>query len=299
MLCYAERLVPPHINQETAKQSVPGRRTAVGRWRSAVMHRRAAECHRRARNFEEAAVSITAALGIFPKYKLALLERGITLLDAGRPEVAVRAFGQLLKLDRDWPGLDAHLLKAHAAARRQSDGAQEGHQQGMIAGEVERDIAPVLSEDAAKAFDGSIGMLVSDFDRASSAALDAYQVLGVAADHSAAELKRAYKMKSKQYHPDKHGGSNTAFQVPPHIELRPFAGSIDRWSCITWSRHRPGHNPKQLFQRPCSSLLLTHRRWQRLTRLFATRRDGQRVIDRASPRDSCDYYRLSRFLTAH
>ncbi len=43
---------------------------------------------------------IAGALRIRPKYKAALFELGLTLLDAGRPAVAVHAFEKLLRLDR-------------------------------------------------------------------------------------------------------------------------------------------------------------------------------------------------------
>ena len=44
--------------------------------------------------------------------------------------------------------------------------------------------------------------------------VDHYSVLGVAVmDHSATELKRAYKKTSLKHHPDRQGGSTEAFQL--------------------------------------------------------------------------------------
>eukprot|EP01048_Picozoa_sp_COSAG05_P001162 COSAG05_NODE_38_length_27626_cov_78.614306_5_plen_82_part_00 len=44
--------------------------------------------------------------------------------------------------------------------------------------------------------------------------VDHYSVLGVAVmDHSANELKRAYKKSSMKHHPDRQGGSTKAFQL--------------------------------------------------------------------------------------
>ncbi|EGB09446.1 hypothetical protein AURANDRAFT_9511, partial [Aureococcus anophagefferens] len=41
---------------------------------------------------------------------------------------------------------------------------------------------------------------------------DLYTVLGVSADATEAILKRAYRLRSLKYHPDKKGGSTFAFQ---------------------------------------------------------------------------------------
>ena len=42
---------------------------------------------------------------------------------------------------------------------------------------------------------------------------DHYYVLGVSRDFSPDELKRAYRRKSLEAHPDKHNGSNDAFEL--------------------------------------------------------------------------------------
>ena len=51
--------------------------------------------------------------------------------------------------------------------------------------------------------------------------VDLYTVLGVSADATDAVLKRAYRLRSLKYHPDKKTGSTFAFQrvrdgVHPH-----------------------------------------------------------------------------------
>eukprot|EP01047_Picozoa_sp_COSAG01_P129567 COSAG01_NODE_59035_length_302_cov_1.236453_1_plen_73_part_01 len=45
-----------------------------------------------------------AALRLFPRYRRALRERGLTLLDCGRPAVAAWGFAQLLRLEYRQPG---------------------------------------------------------------------------------------------------------------------------------------------------------------------------------------------------
>ena len=42
--------------------------------------------------------------------------------------------------------------------------------------------------------------------------VDLYTVLGVSADATEAQLKRAYRLRSLKYHPDKKTGSTLAFQ---------------------------------------------------------------------------------------
>jgi hypothetical protein len=42
---------------------------------------------------------------------------------------------------------------------------------------------------------------------------DYYGVLGVTTDATEAQLKRAYRLKSLKAHPDRAGGSTTAFQL--------------------------------------------------------------------------------------
>lgn len=41
---------------------------------------------------------------------------------------------------------------------------------------------------------------------------DHYQVLGLSVDHTPEDLKKAYRTASRAAHPDKHKGSNDAFQ---------------------------------------------------------------------------------------
>ena len=69
-------------------------------WRIATLHQREAECHRRARSFVRSLTSSNAALTIAPRYTAALRERGLAMLDAGRPAVAIRTFETLLRQER-------------------------------------------------------------------------------------------------------------------------------------------------------------------------------------------------------
>ena len=45
------------------------------------------------------------------------------------------------------------------------------------------------------------------------AGADHYTVLGVSADFTGEQLKKAYKKMSKKTHPDRNGGSNEGFQL--------------------------------------------------------------------------------------
>ena len=69
-------------------------------WRVASLHLREAECHRRARAFVRSLTSSNAALKIAPRFTAALRERGLAMIDAGRPAVAIRVFETLLRQER-------------------------------------------------------------------------------------------------------------------------------------------------------------------------------------------------------
>jgi hypothetical protein len=100
-------------------------------WRIATLHQREAECHRRARSFVRSLTSSNAALTIAPRYTAALRERGLAMLDAGRPAVAIRTFETLLRQERTFtmpppPAATATATTAAAAAAARGEEAAEG-----------------------------------------------------------------------------------------------------------------------------------------------------------------------------
>ena len=61
------------------------------KWGRAALHAARAACHRRARNMSKAVEDCDAALALFPRYKRAMFRRGACLLEAGRPQEAIKA----------------------------------------------------------------------------------------------------------------------------------------------------------------------------------------------------------------
>ena len=103
---------------------------ATDAWHRAVLHRHRGECHRHASEPDPALRDLAAALAAQPLYKDAHFAQGLALLDGGRPLDAIAAFEVLLAIDREWPGLDRWLLRAHARARRRGLGAVSGFRVG-------------------------------------------------------------------------------------------------------------------------------------------------------------------------
>ncbi|CAK9061982.1 DnaJ homolog subfamily C member 7 homolog [Durusdinium trenchii] len=169
------------------------------KWGRATLHAARAACHRRAREFRQAIDDCDLALNLFPRYARALFRRAACLLEAGRPKEAIKSLETLLRVDRKWPNLCDWLVRAHAQAKRMEKDdryrpswkktdkrGHEGQQRESCDG------APELS--------GS----------------DLYSILGVSSDATDQQLKRAYRLMSLKYHPDKQGGSTRDFQRIAH-----------------------------------------------------------------------------------
>ena len=159
------------------------------KWGRATLHAARAACHRRARDFRQAVDDCDAALALFPNYARALFRRAACLIEAGRPEEAIKSLEVLLRVDRAWPNLCDWLVRAHALARRldSKDSFKSSWKRGRRSREAAEDAAtPEVS--------------------------DLYSVLGVSADATDQQLKRAYRLMSLKYHPDKQGGSTRDFQ---------------------------------------------------------------------------------------
>jgi len=155
-----------------------------------------AGCLRRGRELSPAIADCDAALVVFPKYARALFRRALCLLESAKPTEALATLEKLLRVDRTWPRLLDWLIRASAQARRQ---AAQGHQ-GSSSGEYSH-----AEEDDPEGNGGS--------GSGNGGNADYYNVLGVPTDATEAQLKRAYRIKSLKAHPDKPGGSVTAFQL--------------------------------------------------------------------------------------
>lgn len=148
-----------------------------------------AACHRRGRKHKEAIADCDMALDIFPKYARALFRRSICLLEAQRPKDALASLERLLRVDRKWPKLLDWLIRAAAQIKRQESGAASKSE--------------YVDEEGEEGGGGGGGGGGEDF----------YAVLGVTTDATEAQLKRAYRLGSLKAHPDRAGGSTTAFQL--------------------------------------------------------------------------------------
>ncbi|KAH8058952.1 hypothetical protein JL722_5495 [Aureococcus anophagefferens] len=159
-------------------------------FRAVCLSNRAA-CRRRKRDLEGALADVDAALALFPTYARARFRRACTLLELDRP--AVDAFVDVYRHDRDWPDLCDWLVRAEARERRRK--------------------APFYEKDDAAASPKAPPRAATDDEILDETKhVDLYTVLGVSADATEAILKRAYRLRSLKYHPDKKGGSTFAFQ---------------------------------------------------------------------------------------
>ena len=159
------------------------------RGRATLFANRAA-CHRRARRFDAALVDCDAALALYPRYARALFRKAAVLLEAGRTAEAVAGFEALLRVDRAWPNLMEWLVRAHAIQKRKERAEERGEEWDGDAG------GSSIPDDAAR--------VAKDTDH--------YSVLNVTTDATEAQLKRAYRLMSLKFHPDRRGGSTSAFQ---------------------------------------------------------------------------------------
>ena len=109
----------------------------------------------------------------------------------------------MLRYDRDWPDLCDWLVRAEARERRKKApryGAARDDDDGAFgAGDGASPAPPPRAATDDEILD-------------ETKHVDLYTVLGVSADATEAILKRAYRLRSLKYHPDKKTGSTFAFQ---------------------------------------------------------------------------------------
>ncbi|CAD7928519.1 unnamed protein product [Amoebophrya sp. A25] len=166
------------------------------KWCRAELFAARAACFRREREWTKALDDLDSALSLYPKYKRALFRKGVVQLDASRPTEAIKSFETLLGLDRDWENLLDWLVRAHAMQRRAVSGKARAND---YMGGMFSDAKMGTWAEAAQPDD------IADMK-------DHYAVLGVTQDATEKMLKRAYRIMSLKYHPDKEGGSTRAFQ---------------------------------------------------------------------------------------
>ncbi|CAD7928001.1 unnamed protein product [Amoebophrya sp. A120] len=162
------------------------------KWARAELFAARAGSYRRMREFGKALDDLDHALGLFPKYKRALFRKGVVQMDAGRAKDAIQSFETLMGLGRDWEHLLDWLVRAHAMQRR--GGGVTFQTTGMFSEQKLGTWAEAAGE----------GDIANEKDH--------YAVLGVSQDATEKQLKRAYRVLSLKYHPDKEGGSTRAFQ---------------------------------------------------------------------------------------
>lgn len=94
----------------------------AGSWERGFLLVQRANANRRTRQLEQAVADAVAAHTPLARYGDAWLTQGMALMDAGRPDEAVRVFETLLRADYDFPHVGYWILAAHARARRYAAG---------------------------------------------------------------------------------------------------------------------------------------------------------------------------------
>jgi tetratricopeptide (TPR) repeat protein len=179
---------------------------ADDKWGRALLYANKAACLRRARVTKDAIAACDAALALFPRFARALFRKAACLLEGNRPREAVKVFETLLRVDRKWPSLCEWLVRSHAHERRAEKQWGKG---GRPDSDEESDEKDGKDEHDEKGplpgFSGGVNMHGKGH-------VDHYLALGVTSDATEAQLKRAYRMMSLKFHPDRAGGSTVAFQ---------------------------------------------------------------------------------------
>jgi DnaJ-domain-containing protein 1 len=198
-------------------------------YRATLLSNRAAVHRRRGKEgLDEALVDCDRALCLLPKMARCLFRRGCVLLEMGKPEEAVAALETLYRVDRAWPKLSEHLLRAHASLRRKNkadkmgnneDSSDEGEKDGYYTSDSDdggstrrRKKKEERKKKRQAASPSASGPSSTEEADRIAREQDHYVVLGVNADATEKQLKTAYRMMSLKYHPDRKGGSTAAFQ---------------------------------------------------------------------------------------
>ena len=199
-------------------------------YRATLLSNRAAVHRRRgAEGLAEALIDCNAALCLLPKMSRCLFRKSAVLLEMGRPEDAIACLESLYRVDRAWPKLSEHLLRAHASLRRKdtankkadadadSDSSGSSYyedssdEEGYRTKKKKKKKQKKDTSSSSSSPSASGPSTTEEADRIAHEQ-DHYVVLGVNADATEKQLKTAYRMMSLKYHPDRKGGSTAAFQ---------------------------------------------------------------------------------------
>jgi len=180
-------------------------------WLMAALLSNRSACRRRLRELDAALADADAALRLFPRYEKPLFRRAVVLLELDRPLAAKRAFLDLLRVNRAWPKLSQWLTRCVAHLKRKHPRVSHLHDLDDLDDLDDDDDA---NEDSPGSFRTSQPLRENKDAEMSNpeATIDHYTVLGVDADASHGQLKRAYRIRSLKFHPDKASGSTIAFQ---------------------------------------------------------------------------------------
>ena len=166
-----------------------------------------AACRRRLRELDAALLDVDSALRLFPTYQKALFRRAVILMELDKPKAAKSAFLDLLRINRNWPKLAEWLTRCVANLKRKHPNAPWDFDEDFQ--DDADDVDPLSSSSSSGEVPAAPdGVEMSNPD----VVIDHYTVLGVDADASHTQLKRAYRLRSLKFHPDKASGSTVAFQ---------------------------------------------------------------------------------------
>eukprot|EP00633_Aureoumbra_lagunensis_P003857 CAMPEP_0197315700 /NCGR_PEP_ID=MMETSP0891-20130614/39480_1 /TAXON_ID=44058 ORGANISM="Aureoumbra lagunensis, Strain CCMP1510" /NCGR_SAMPLE_ID=MMETSP0891 /ASSEMBLY_ACC=CAM_ASM_000534 /LENGTH=933 /DNA_ID=CAMNT_0042804819 /DNA_START=92 /DNA_END=2890 /DNA_ORIENTATION=+ len=184
-------------------------------WLLATLFANRSACLRRLRKLSEALIDVDKALALFPAYTKAIFRKAVLLFECGKPKAAKRWFLELLRLQRNWPQLSQWLTRCIALYKRKSSKKQRYQDWDDSADDSSDDEGvhrmPPSPNTSTDEDPKSRAQTLEDISNP-DIKIDYYSILGVDADASSAQLKRAYRISSLRYHPDKKNGSTIAFQ---------------------------------------------------------------------------------------
>ena len=118
------------------KKNVITKSSHLNMWGHVWIKKKIAAAARRLKDFNLAKRELENALRIYPRFKDAVFQLGVTLFDSGDYKAALHNFEKVLKLDRSHPDLD-RLMTLTMANQKRKESAKENIMKEDIAGDVE------------------------------------------------------------------------------------------------------------------------------------------------------------------